>query len=143
MKESNQLENLLHSWTLRRPSARLREKLFANEVLPEARPGSRISWNWLVPATLCAFTLLVMVNGHSYSETHFDEPATNLFFASVTMTSMPSMNFEPARVFALSKQDLNLEQNVWYEAIFESTNLARNPSSKRSLPAGKTNSLTL
>jgi len=87
--------------------------------------------------------MLVVLGGRSHADPHFGAPDTNLFFASMTMSSIPRVLSEASAEFALTKHDLNLEQNVWREAIFESTNLTRTPSSKRPLPLGRTNSLTL
>lgn len=140
MNEPNHLENLLRSWTLRCPSTNLRERLFAGNISGTPQRETRISsnWNWLGPATVCAFTMLVILGNHSHSQTQLGD--TNLFFASMTIS--PS-NSENSSVFALTKHDLNLEQNVWREATFESTNHGQSPSSKRSLPVRQTNSLTL
>lgn len=87
--------------------------------------------------------MLVVLGGRSHADPHFGAPDTNLFFASMTMSSIPAARADASTAFALTKHDLNLEQNVWREAIFESTNLTRTPSSKRPLPLGRTNSLTL
>lgn len=143
MNEPNHLENLLHSWTPRRPSASLRERLFAGNIpsTPQWETPVSPKWGWLGPATVCAFTMLVILGNHSHSPTQLGD--TNLFFASITMTSVPPAKSESSSVFALTKHDLNLEQNVWREAILESTNQGQSPSSKRSLPVRETNSLTL
>jgi hypothetical protein len=121
----------------------LRERLFAGNIPAASQPDTRILWNWLGPVTVCAFTMLVILGNHSRSQTRMGVPDTNLFFASITMTSVPPAKSEASSVFGLSKQDLNLEQNVWREAILESTNHEQSPSSKRSLPVRETNSLTL
>lgn len=142
MKEPDHLESLLHSWMPRRPSARLREKIFA-DLSPAKHLPRRFSWNWLAPLSVSAFTMLVVLSGRSHADVHFGAPDTNLFFASMTMTSLPGLSSGASGAFTLTKHDLNLEQNVWREAIFESTNLSRTPSSKRPLPLERTNSLTL
>lgn len=126
----------------RRPSARVREQLFSAQV-PANNPPRHFAWNWLAPVTVCAFTMLVVVGGRSHSGAHFGAPDTNLFFASMTMSSVAPNDSEPATAFALTKHDLNLEQNVWREAIFESTNVAQTHSSIRPLHLGRTNRLTL
>ena len=142
MNEPNHWENVLHSWTPRRPSTELGARIFAEEISPVAPRETRIMWRWLGPVTVCAFTLLMFLGGHSHTQAHMGKMDTNLFFASMTMSGFPS-NSESSTVFALSKRDLNLEQNVWREAILESTNHGQSPSSKRSLPVRETNSLTL
>ncbi|MEO6034744.1 MAG: hypothetical protein ABIQ35_05780 [Verrucomicrobiota bacterium] len=126
----------------RRPSAELRSKLFSSTT-PIARSTRSIPWNWLSPVTVCAFTMLVVLGGRPHSGGHFGTPDTNLFFASMTMSGLPRLESDPSPEFALTKHDLNLEQNVWREAIFDSTNLSQTHSSKRPLPLGRTNSLTL
>ena len=126
----------------RRPSAKLRERLFP-DVGPLSNPPRRVSWNWLAPVTVCAFTMLMVLGGRSHSEAHFGAPDTNLFFASMTMSGIPRPNSEPSSAFGLTKHDLNLEQNVWREAIFESTNVPQTHSSNRPLPLERTNRLTL
>lgn len=142
MNEPNHLENLLRSWTPRRPSAKIAANLFATEAAPE-RKRHALAWNWLAPATVGIFSLLVMLGAHSHSTAHLGEADTNLFFASITMnnaTSFTSANSLKS-AFNLSKADLNLEQNIWRTATFASTNLRQSHSSMNPLPSGKTNSL--
>ncbi len=132
------------SWTLRRPSANIRHTLFATEAAPVRAHRPRILLNWLAPATVCALTMLVMLGEHSHSSARLGETDTNLFFASITMNSVTSLNSAASAkpAYVLSKADLNLEQNVWRMATFESTNRGQSHSSMDSLPSGKTNSLT-
>jgi hypothetical protein len=134
----------LGSWTPRRPSAKIHDQLFANDAAPTRANRQRISLNWLAPVTVCALSMLVMFGEHSRSPARLGETDTNLFFASITMNSVTSFNsatsLKPA--YALSKADLNLEQNVWRIATFESTNYGQSHSSMGSLPSEKTNSLT-
>lgn len=142
MNEPTQLETQLRSWTPRHPSPELREKLFPVEtaLMKKASLGS---WKWLVPATACALSLLVALGGRPHSQVYLGGADTNLFFASITMNGMTSTDASSTQAdFALSKRDLNLEQNVWRTASFDSTNLAQTRSSMGSLPVGKTNSLT-
>ncbi len=162
MKEQNWV-NLLRNWSPRPPSSELREKLFPTTASERRSPdrqestrvnlpirrsaflagyGSHLRWNWLAPATVCALTMLVILGGGSSSTRSLGRTDTNLFFASITMTSVASSNSEGGNIFALSKRDMNLERNVWREAIFDSTNGGQSPSSKRSLTAMKTNGLT-
>ena len=64
MKEMNLLETQLRSWQPRRPSARLRRRLFA----APARVMPQMAWflGWLAPATACALlTLSVFNSGNS------------------------------------------------------------------------------
>jgi hypothetical protein len=64
MKEMNLLETQLRSWQPRRPSARLKRRLFA----APARVMPQMAWflGWLAPATACALlTLSVFNSGNS------------------------------------------------------------------------------
>jgi hypothetical protein len=86
--------------------------------------------------------MLVILGGQTHLQGPLGRPDTNLFFASITMNSVTSLNSAVSNSeFNLSKVDLNLEQNVWRMATFESTNLGETPSSMDSLPSGRTNSL--
>jgi hypothetical protein len=143
MNEPTQLETQLRSWTPRRPSPELRERIFSVEAAPQKSRIPLRSWNWLAPATVCALSLMVVFGGRPHSQFNLGSGDTNLFFASITMNGMTSNDVGSTQAdFALSKSDLNLEQNVWRTASFDSTNLAQTRSSMGSLPVGKTNSLT-
>ena len=64
MSELNELEVQLRSWVPRRPSAKLKKKLFrAEATAPEPTPSLRLSW--LPPATAAALLLCVLFNQHS------------------------------------------------------------------------------
>jgi hypothetical protein len=143
MNEPNYLENQLRSWTLRPPSDKIAANLFAAGIAP-AQKRSAFSWNWLAPATAAVFTMLVICGASPHSPTSLGQTDTNLFFASITMDNATSFRSESSlkTAFNLSKSDLNLEQNVWRTASFESTNLPQTHSSSRSLPVETTNSLT-
>lgn len=143
MNQPNQLENLFHSGKLRRPADRIAADLFPSAIRTTAVKVSAPTWNWLAPLAVCAFTLLVTLIGRPHAPSHLRELDTNLFFASITMNNLGSFDSGTERksVFALSKVDVNLEQNIWREATFESTNLSQTHSSMGSLPLGKTNSL--
>jgi hypothetical protein len=132
----------LRSWTPRRPSAKIATNLFVTESAPEKKRPA-FSWNWLAPATAAVFTMLVVFGAHPHSPASLGQADTNLFFASITMDNATSFTSSDSlkTAFNLSKSDLNLEQNVWRSASFESTNLSQSPSSSRSLPMFATNSL--
>jgi hypothetical protein len=64
MSELNELETQLRSWVPRRPSARLRRRLFRRPLPDEERvPSFRLSW--LPPATAGLLLLCVLFNQHS------------------------------------------------------------------------------
>src|SRR2546421_6722975 len=63
MKELNQLENSLHSWTPRPPSARIKQQLFQTVAAP--RPlrelPDPLTWRWLLPATALFVGALILL----------------------------------------------------------------------------------
>jgi hypothetical protein len=64
MNDLNELELQLRSWVPRRPSARLKRRLFRRPVPNEApEPSFRLSW--LPPATAALLLLCVLFNQHS------------------------------------------------------------------------------
>lgn len=101
----------------------------------------RFRWNWLPPTAIGLFTLLAVVGGRTHWQNHLGAPDTNLVFSTITMNGAGTSSALAQADFPLSKTDLNLEQNVWREASFASTNYARTRSSMPSLPVGKTNRL--
>src|SRR2546430_3503786 len=72
MKETKELETLLHSWAPRRPSATLSAKLFP-QTTEEPLPNLRLSW--LVPATAVFLLLFSLFNQPS---DHRDRKSTRL-----------------------------------------------------------------
>ena len=66
MSELNELELQLRSWAPRRPSARLKRRIFrrtAAAAQEQAEPSFRFSW--LPPATAVLLLLCVLFNQHS------------------------------------------------------------------------------
>ena len=64
MSELNELEVRLRSWVPRRPSAKLKRRLFRQQSAGlEQTPSFRLSW--LPPATAAALLLCVLFNQHS------------------------------------------------------------------------------
>ena len=63
MKEMNLLETQLRSWQPRRPSAKLKRRLFA----APARVMPQMAWflGWLAPATACALLTISVFSGNS------------------------------------------------------------------------------
>jgi hypothetical protein len=88
--------------------------------------------------------MLVVLGARPHSAVRLAKADTNLFFASISMSNVASLSQPNPResAFNLTKTDLNLEQNVWRSASFESTNRPQSPSSKRSESVDTTNSLT-
>jgi hypothetical protein len=57
MKEMNWLETQLSSWEPRRPSAKIKQRLFPT---PRAKPAPIMTLNWLAPATVCMLLTLAV-----------------------------------------------------------------------------------
>jgi hypothetical protein len=58
-KEMNLLENRLHSWQPRRPSARIKRRLFPTTG---AREAASLSLRWLAPAAACLVLALTVAS---------------------------------------------------------------------------------
>lgn len=60
----NEVEVQLRSWVPRRPSARLKKRLFRAEA-PATETGRSFRLSWLPPATAAALLLCVLFNQHA------------------------------------------------------------------------------
>src|SRR5208283_4064166 len=63
MKEMNWLETQLNSWEPRRPSARIKRRLFPT---PSTRLKLAMAFNWLAPATVCMLLTLAVFKQENY-----------------------------------------------------------------------------
>jgi hypothetical protein len=63
MKEMNWLETQLNSWEPRRPSARIKRRLFPT---PSNRLKVAMAFNWLAPATVCMLLALAVFKQENY-----------------------------------------------------------------------------
>jgi hypothetical protein len=59
MKEMNELETELRYWALRRPSEKLKRRIFAQRP---AEPPATFSWSWLAPATAALLMVGMLLN---------------------------------------------------------------------------------
>lgn len=104
----NWLENQLNSWEPRRPSARIKRRLFPT---PSNRLKVAMAFNWLAPATVCMLLALAVFKQENY-------------------ISAASPRHDPAVAMMLSNQSSvawlaggskQIEHNI-LPATFESTN---------------------
>jgi hypothetical protein len=58
-KEMNHLENQLHSWQPRQPSAKIKHRLFPTE---RAREAASLSLRWLAPMAACLVMALTVAS---------------------------------------------------------------------------------
>lgn len=102
MNETDPLEKQLHSWRPRRPSARLRRRLFGLSLAP------RTAWiiGSLAPAAACLMLTAGILNSHTGST----YPAAHEMVAS---------NWSEAPFVV---DDFAAKQNHWSSVTFDSTN---------------------
>jgi hypothetical protein len=109
------LESQLRSWQPRRPSPRLKRKLFGSK---DRRETAALALGWLVPAAACLFLALTIVN---------QEPALSAGSArhepllGVISSNLSSTNLLP--------EDRGTERNRVSPTSFEWTNLSGSTSS--------------
>jgi hypothetical protein len=125
MKEMNWLETQLNSWEPRRPSARIKRRLFPT---PPNRLEVAMVFNWLAPATVCMLLVLAVFRQENY-------------------ISAASPRHDPAVAMMLSNQNSvawltggssQIEHNI-LPATFESTNRSGSASTIRFTPFIKPN----
>jgi hypothetical protein len=126
MNETNkmsELERQLHSWTLRRPSARLERQLFAIAAAPpEALLPFRLTW--LAPATAALMLTCVMFNQHYGSA----------FSASVNPGPMVAMILSNQSAAAYLPGSFQAEQNNPPADTFKRSHGSRSAAGAAGLP---------
>src|SRR5437016_4036182 len=111
MKELNQLENSLRSWTPRRPSASIKQRLFPNTAAVEHDLPDPLAWRWLLPAmALFVGALLVLAKS---SHSGFGESAG-------LRTTFALSNLDFSTFYAAASQ--NEQHNKLAGATFDWTN---------------------
>jgi hypothetical protein len=95
-KEMNLLENQLHSWQLRRPSPKIKRRLFP---AAESRETAGLTLRWLVPAAACLFLALTIVNQEpGLSARSSDrQPIMGLISSNLSYTNILPGNRSPGR----------------------------------------------
>jgi len=126
----NDWENQLRSWTPRRPSTRLEQRLFG--VRAAAAPvhghslAMRSPWVWLAPAVCGLLLMLAILAGRSL-------PVAATAHA-VALNTPPGSD---AAVYCA--MDTSSRENVWTVATFDWTKGANYLSTTGSFPMWKTN----
>jgi hypothetical protein len=96
-KEMNQLENQLRSWHPRRPSPRIKRRLFPSA---SAREASGLSLRWLAPAAACLMLALTIASqqepGLSANSARH-EAMMGMISSNVNYTNMLRENDAPGR----------------------------------------------
>src|SRR5437660_6424449 len=134
MNKMNDLEIQLSSWAPRRPSARLKRRIFDSPPRPTAsegrsplmaHSGAGYRLRWLAPAT-AALVLLCMIFNHREG---------GIASGSTNSNSMVAMILSNQSVAAYLPAGLQREQNGPPTDTFEWTNGSGSTSSMRSLSA--------
>jgi bacteriorhodopsin len=125
MKEMNWLETQLNSWEPRRPSARIKRRLFPT---PSTRPQMAMAFNWLAPATVCMLLALVVF-----------KQETNISAASPRHDPMVAMMLSNQSSVAYLTGGLSQIRHNILPATFESTNRSGSTSTIRFTPFTKPN----
>src|SRR5258708_4528578 len=128
MNDMNELEKQLRAWTPRRPSRRLKERLFAIPASAERTPQvSRLTLphqtliHWLAPATAAALLLCVLFNQHF-------NPG---FPTSASASPMVAAALSNQSIAAWLPGSFACDHNRFGGETFEWTNGSRSPSSIR------------
>jgi hypothetical protein len=107
MKEMDSLENRLRSWQPRRPSAKLKRRLFAApaSIMP------KVAWliGSLAPATACVLLTLSVFNPENTGRLLRHEPMTAMILSNQNYAAYASDNFRE-------------EQNGLFSVTFDWTN---------------------
>jgi hypothetical protein len=91
MKEMNSLENHLRSWQPRRPSARLKQRLFATPTNIAADLARFLSW--LAPAAACALLTLMVFNSGNSGGSSRHEPMVAMILSNQSYAAYASDSF--------------------------------------------------
>ncbi len=134
MNDWNSLENQLASWTPRRPSPRLKARLFPerSQALAESPSPFDARWAWLAPVMGCFLMLLVISGSRTNQMGGFGSGRTTNLLA--TVASNPGY---AAYIVA----GFHSEQNSLQKDLIEWTNGARVSDEPRKVLRVATNSL--
>ena len=136
MNDMNDLETLLRSWALRRPSAKLKQRLFATPMVaaqtagPSAATNSQtplLQFGWLAPAAACCLAVLAVFGPRSNSTLSRSNPAP---MVAVILSNQSYAAYLPG--------SFEREQNALPRDTFEWTNGYSSTSSMRSRSPFKT-----
>jgi hypothetical protein len=132
MKEMKELETHLHTWALRRPSARLKQRIFASPaavVESSAPPAFRLTW--LAPATAACLMMCVLFNQHNSASLAVGGSSGPL--VALILSNQSSAAYLPG--------SFERQHNSFAAETFESTNGSISTSSISPLPSlrGKIN----
>ena len=136
MNEMNDLEMLLNSWAPRRPSPKLRRRIFADPLAraceahasPITPEGPTLRFIWLAPAAACLLLALAIVGQRNGAP--FPHPTNSMPIMAVILSNQSYAAYLPS--------SFQPEQNS-LRNTFEWTNRSRSTTSKGSLSPMKEN----
>jgi hypothetical protein len=131
MNEMNHLEKQLGSWIPRRPSAKLKNRLFPTPAAcAVAEPPPMIpAWLMSAPAVCILLVTILLYNGRHEKRSYLAVAGGSNVLASLS-----------SNLLAECATDLRGQrQNVWTAVTFDWTKDANSPSTTGSFPFGKTN----
>lgn len=136
MNDLNDLENQLGSWVPRRPSRKLRAKLFPHAA--DISHAGYFFWDWLVPAVGCLIiAFAALTNGHRSHP--FVRPASADSFLASAGFSNQAMIFAGSREKYFKRNGLPKRTIEWTNPAKASPKPA--PSGFHSISGWLTNSL--
>jgi len=130
MNEKNSLETQLLSWSPRRPSPKLKGRIFGGEAASPDSPWM-IALSRFAPATAVVVLLMASLNGHNSPNVYLSD--SDLGFAAISLSNQSPSSHYPAPDAC--------DRNSPPMLIFASTNGGRSPSSIGSFLAFGTNTL--
>ena len=134
MNDLNQWEKTLRSWSPRRPSADIKEKLFpAREYAAPPFPRRRMGWLWYAPVTA---SLLLAA---AFLSTGSDRQAVSLIASMASNPPAVSGQFAMPALPTGPSRCCGQDQNVWSVATFDWTKATSCLSTTGSFPPWKTN----
>jgi hypothetical protein len=130
----------LRSWTPRRPSGKLKQRIFEAPAGATAGAEAESSgrwlrsggWAWLCPAVACLIVAVAMTERTPLAGP-VNTGATNALFASLALSNQ--------LINAAQTNTATHDHNHWHVATFVSTKGGRSLSSMGSLPVFNTNNL--
>ena len=125
MNKMNDLESGFRSWQPRKPSVKLKRKIFAG-LTGRIEPSG--SFNWLAPALACMFLAFVVFNEEN-----------GISFSSVSSRAMVAMVLSNGSSASYLPGSFDRTHNNLSADTFDWTNSGHSSSSMHSLLPGKTN----
>ena|SRR5438132_13151735 len=131
MNEWNPLERQLRSWRPRRPSARLKARVFGQSVAIDRQ--RRLAFGWLAPATVCMLLLFITFSQRDGELTRLASASNQVPMMAVTLSNLSFAAYLPG-------SSVN-DRNAVRPDTFEWTNHGHSPSSIPAFPQSRTNYL--